>query len=186
VERLRRMRRRLRDPQALEATVSRLVEEGHLSEARAASLRESLPHTVEASGYVLKHLAVHVFLCIVFAMDMLPLPLGMISRSCWVAGHRVYHTFRGDERRKQVHSYPVLAASLIPWLGGLAYVIPLRKVGDHAVFLYANHICYEQWDRSLEAFLVERPDWFSRRARRLMGLPDGEAFTVPETPSAGA
>ncbi len=184
MERFRELRSHLTDPDALEATITRLTEEGHLSPARAESLRASLPHTVEASSYVLKHLSVHVFLCIVFAMDMLPLPLGMISRSSWVAGNRIYHSFAGNPERKDVHSYSVLAASLIPWLGGLAYVIPLRQVGDHAVFLYANHVSYWQWDRSFESFLHARSDWISQPARRLMGIPDGDTVTAPETPPA--
>lgn len=184
MERLRELRRHLRDPEALAATITRLTEEGHLSPPRAESLRESLPRTVEASRYVLKHLSVHLFLCLVFAMDMLPLPLGMISRAGWVAGNRLYHAIAGNPEHKRVHSYTVLGASLIPWLGGLAYVIPLRRVGDHAVFLYANHISYWQWDRSFEDFLNARSDWISEPARRAMGIPDGESIAAPETPSA--
>ena len=146
-------------------TIERLEAEGQIGSSEAAELRAISGSELEEVKYILKNLGVHVSFGAIFAYDLLPSPLGTISRVLWVAGNRLRFTFfQRDRRRLSVHSMKVLLVSAIPWIGYFAYVIPLRAVDGKIANLCANHISYRLRGESFDTFLEGR----SRFVRRLL------------------
>ncbi len=139
----------------IEATIDRLVEESRLGAGDAERLRAELPEVLARSEYVLFNLGVHLSIGALFAFDIIPLPMGTISRCVWVAGNRAYLEVRRDPRRK-IHSIGVLGISAIPWLGYFAYLLPLKRVNEDAAYLFANHLTYHRSGVSLEEYLEGR------------------------------
>ena len=168
VERVRRIideqKRRLLNEEELRRTIDRLAADGELAEARADALRASLADTLQRSEYVLKHLGVHLGIGAIFAFDAIPLPLGTVSRTLWVAGSRVYEVFRRAPERARVHSLGVLLIAAIPLFGYLAYVFKLRQVSEDAAYLYANHVAYARRGSSLSNLLKSKPRLFTQVA----------------------
>ncbi len=146
---------RLTDARALGRTLEHLVAEGSLAERDAAALRERLPGQLAGARYVLRHLAAHLAIGVIFAFDVVPLPLGTIARVAWVAGNRAAETLRGARARARVHSLGVLLVAAIPWFGYAAYLLPLRRRHADLAFALANHTWLERSGRSYEAFLAD-------------------------------
>ncbi len=153
----RKFREKLMDKELLEETINKLVGEGYLLEERSLVIKNSLPEKIKQSEYVLGNLAVHAFCGAIFAFDIIPLPLGSISRGSWVAVNRAYYQIRRNKEKKEIHSGKVFLFSLVPWVGSLAYTIPLKQISEDLCYVYANHITYLRKNKSLEAYLEDKP-----------------------------
>ncbi len=153
----RKILKRFTNQESIEKTIERLINESYLSKERGEVLKKSLPDMIRKSEYVLYNLAVHTAIGTIFAFDLIPIPLGSISRFNWVLGNRIYHTVKDNKEKKQVHSYKVLAVSAIPFVGYLAYTIPLKKISEYLCYVYANHIIYNRKNESLESYLNRKP-----------------------------
>jgi hypothetical protein len=149
----------------LAATIDRLVADGELAPAEAERLRLALPDMVRQSAYVLRHLGAHLTIGVVFAFDVIPLPLGSLSRAGWVILNRIYEEIRRDRHRAGVHSVVVLGVAAVPFVGYFAYLIPLRSQHAEAARLYANHVSYRRSGKSLQAMLAGKPRWMQRLVR---------------------
>jgi len=172
-----RARERLVDPDALAQTLERLSAEGAISQAHAASLGANLPNDIDRSSYILRHLGAHLGIGAVFAFDLVPLPLGTVSRVLWVAGNRLVEHSRGSQNHARVHSATVLLVAAIPLLGYGAYLIPLRRQSSELAFVLANHTWLVRTGRTYEQFVADTYSPVRRIARWLVPYP---AF-----PSAG-
>src|SRR5262245_29005050 len=149
-----RARRGLIDPDALVETLERLSAEGVISEAQAGALRASLPGHLDGSRYILGHLGAHLGIAAVFAFDLVPLPLGTVSRVSWVAGNRRVEQIRGNASRARVHSLAVFLIAAIPLLGYAAYLLPLRRQSHELAFVLANHTWLARTGRTYEEFVA--------------------------------
>jgi protein-S-isoprenylcysteine O-methyltransferase Ste14 len=156
-DKLAARRRYLSDPAELGATIDRLCSIGELSSERAELLHRELPATISRSSYVLRHLGAHLTIGLIFAFDIIPLPLGTVSRVLWVAANRVYEWALGSDDRAQVHSFQVLVVAAIPWVGYGAYLLPLRRQSAAAAWLYAQHLSFSLYGESFEEFLAKKP-----------------------------
>jgi hypothetical protein len=172
-----RARGGLVDPEALRETLERLTAEGSLSHERAAELRSRLDDQIDRSRYVLGHLGAHLGIAAVFAFDVIPLPLGTLSRVSWVAGNRVVEQLRGNTARARVHSLPVFLIAAIPLLGYAAYLLPLRRQSSELTFLLANHSWLARTGRTYEQFVSDTYRPVRRLARWL--VPPLEARAHP-------
>ncbi len=167
--RFQEWRDRLTSPDGLAVTVQKLVDAGELAPTEADDLQERLPTMLAESSYLLSHLGAHLAIGVIFAFDVVPLPLGSISRGLWVLGSRIYETFRGDRLRARVHSWRVLLVAVVPIVGYFAYLLPLRGRQPELSALMANHLTYEWRQRSLNQFLESKPHWLQRAIRNITG-----------------
>lgn len=143
---------------SLNRTVDRMIHEKQMTLKQNESIRKKINSGGKDVKYILKNLSAHVFIGVIFAFDVIPLPLGTISRVCWVAGNRFFTTFmKIDKDKQQVHNFKVLFFSAIPWVGYFAYLIPLMKIDTSLTNLYANHISYHIKDKSFNSYLLESP-----------------------------
>ena len=163
---------RLVDPEAMAATLDRLVAEEALSPSSAASIIEAATQQLERSTYVLRQLGAHIAIGVVFAFDVVPLPLGTIARVGWVGGARVVEEVRGRESEARIHSMPVFLIAAIPWVGYAAYLYPLRREGRELAFVLANQSWMARTGRSFEAALQDSWSPMRRLARWLVPHPD--------------
>ncbi len=146
--------------------------EGAISKELAGALQASLSQQIERSRYVLAHLGAHLAISAVFAFDVLPIPLGTISRVSWVVVNRVVESVRGNRDRARVHSLGVALLAAIPWLGYAAYLLPLRRQNAELTFVLANRVWLSRRGGTYEEF-VRRGRFPGRRiARWLVPFPD--------------
>lgn len=171
------------DADELERTLARLVADGSLDAAAADALRAALPDQIDGSRYVLRHLGAHLAIGVVFAFDLVPLPLGTIARVAWVAGSRVTETIRGRRDRTRVHSAGVMLLAAVPWLGYAAYLLPLRRESAELAFVLANQTWLARTGRSYEQFLVQARRPLARFGRWLVPLP--RLRVEPDPPTSG-
>jgi len=169
---------RLADYDALDETLRRLVADRAISERIADSLADAYPGQLEGSRYILRNLGAHFAIGVVFAFDLVPLPLGTIARVSWVAGNRLAETARGRRERARVHSIGVLAVAAIPWFGYAAYLLPLRRESSGLAFVLANHSWLTRTGRTYEQFLGQASAPVRRLGRWLIPLP--AAQTAPD------
>jgi protein-S-isoprenylcysteine O-methyltransferase Ste14 len=160
-------------------TIDRLRGEGQLSEARAHLMRQELPHAISESAYVLRHLGAHLTIGVVFAFDVIPLPLGTIGRVLWVAGNRAYETGFGSRERARVHSFKVFLVAAIPWIGYVAYLLPLRNESSELAWLLAHNLSYRFYGVSFEEFLAAKPRVLRRLGGWLLPPISGETHREP-------
>ncbi len=179
-------RQEFANPTRLSETIARLVRDGELGAEEAERLVQGLPDVIRDSRYVLSHLGSHMAVGVLFGFDIIPLPLGTIARVVWVVSSRVYETCRGSSERAAVHSLAVLGVAAIPFAGYFAYLIPLRAKNADAAALYANHIAYRWYNRSLEQCLHPKPKWIQRLVRGIVGTTAQNASAQISLPhSAG-
>lgn len=164
----RDFRRDVLADERLAETLQRLVADGELTPDTAERLKTALEETRHESQYILGHLAAHLAISGVFLFDVIPLPLGTITRGVWVAGSRVYETIQRNPSHAAVHSIPVFVVALIPFVGYFAYLIPLRQTNADAAYIYANHVTYLRKNCSLEESLRRKPRWLQRVLRGVM------------------
>ena len=169
-ERFERTRATLLRPDDLSRTLDRLCDEGRLSPDRAQLIREQLPHALSDSAYILRHLGAHLTLGVIFAFDMIPLPLGTVSRVLWVLANRAYEATRGSADRAEIHSFRVMLVAAIPWLGYGAYLLPLRSESVELTWLLAHHVSFQLHGTSFEEFIAAKPRMVRRAGSWL--IPD--------------
>ena len=165
-------RARLVDLDSLDSTVERLRTDGEISMHGAISIRSILRRQLDGSRYVLNHLGAHVAIGVVFAFDVVPLPLGTISRLSWVAGSRVVESARRRPEQARVHSLGVFAIAAIPWVGYSAYLLPLRRRSTELAFVLANHTWLARTGQTYEHFLAHTRSPVRRLGRWLVPLPE--------------
>lgn len=159
------------DRDSIESTVSRLVDDKLVPPDKGDFLKRNLSDTIRQSRYILLNLGAHMAIGAIFSFDIIPLPMGTISRVLWVAGNRIYSEVKRDDEKRKVHSVSVLLVSAIPWVGYFAYTLPLKKVNEDAAYLYANHITYERKNESLVRYIQGKPAIIRRILERLL-IPD--------------
>jgi len=155
----------------LQQTIDLLLEKGDVTAFQADTLRLNFPGQMEGSQYVLKNLGAHISIGVVFAFDVVPLPLGTIARVAWVAGAKVTELLRGNLERARVHSLGVFLIAAVPWFGYAAYLLPLRRDSRELAFLLANHTWMGRTGDTYEAFIRAKPRFIGRFARRVVPLP---------------
>ena len=155
-----------------DATIEYLVAENEIDAKQARALRITLPRQVGDSRYILNNLGAHLGIGVVFAFDVIPLPLGTIGRVSWVAGSRCVETYRRNTDRARVHSLTVFLVAAIPWIGYAAYLIPLKKGARELNYLLANQIVISRVGKSLNAYLSTRSKFFGMVGEWLAPTPD--------------
>lgn len=152
----------------IELCIDRLIADGCLSPERGSLLKENLSTTINQSKYILFNLGVHLSIGAVFAYDIIPLPLGTISRVLWVLGNRIFFEFKRDTEKRKIHSLPVLLVSAIPWVGYFAYTLPLKKYNEDVAYVYANQITYMRKEVSLDKYLEGKPRFMKWALKKLL------------------
>ena len=143
---------------SLRETIVRMAADGRLNKEKEEYINSHLEEWVADSKYILLNLGVHLGMGLVrFTVTPFPLPIGSTIRPLWVMGCRMYCNLKLDWRHKKVHSIPVLLFSIIPFLGYFAYTIPLRKKSEYLTYLYAQHISYMLYGKTLEQKLEKTP-----------------------------
>jgi hypothetical protein len=154
---------------SLKETIARMSADGRLSKEREDYINSHLEEWVADSKYILIHLGVHIGMGFVrFTAMPFPLPIGSTLRPLWVMAMRMYCNLTWNMRRKRVHSIPVLLFAIIPFLGYFAYTIPLRKKSEYLTYLYAQHISYSLYDKTLEQKLSKVPNFIKKIAYALL------------------
>ena len=178
-------RAQLTDSEGLAQTLQRLVDEGNLSPTRADEFQASLPLQLERGAYVLRHLGAHLGIGVIFAFDVVPLPLGTLSRIAWVGGNRLLEEVRGHRDRARVHSLGAFLIAAIPWFGYAAYLLPLRRESPELAFVLANHSWITRSGRSYEQFLAEAGPSVRRFGRFLVPHPEPRDATTRDDTRGG-
>ncbi|MDG1943948.1 MAG: hypothetical protein P8J17_06800 [Halioglobus sp.] len=155
----------------LEATIHDLRDGGTITPAHAKHLEQHVVEQMDQSKYVLKNLAGHLTIGVVFAFDVVPLPFGTIARVTWVAVARILETLRGNVERARVHSLGVFLIAVIPWFGYAAYLLPLREHSRELAFVLANHSWMDRTGDTYESFILSKPKPIAKFARWLVPLP---------------
>ena len=156
---------------SLKETIARLSLDGRIDNERQDYITSRLEDWVADSKYILFNLGVHLGIGVVrFTAIPFPVPIGSILRPLWVMANRMYCNLKWDMRRTQVHSIHVLLFSIIPFLGYFAYTIPLRKKSEYLTYLYAQHVSYMMYDKTLEEKLAQAPG-FIRKIGYALLLP---------------
>ena len=159
------------DPGELRETIEYLQQRQLVTARQADRLRDSLAAELEAAGYILKNLGAHLSIGVVFAFDVVPLPLGTIGRVGWVAGARIVETLRNRPQRARIHSMGVFLIAAIPWFGYAAYLLPLRRQSGELAFVIANHSWRQRTGRTYEEFLAGASAPMRRFGRWLVPVP---------------
>ena len=159
------------DRDRIESTVSRLVDEKLIPPDKGDFLKRNLSDTIGKSRYILLNLGAHMTIGAIFSFDIIPLPMGTISRVLWVLGNRIHSEVKRDSEKRKVHSVSVLIVSAVPWIGYFAYTLPLKRVNEDAAYLYANHITYARKNVSLVRYIDGKPAIIRKVLERLF-IPD--------------
>lgn len=167
-ERIADFRHLFTDRDSIESTINKLTDDKLIPPNRGVSLKRNLPDTIRQSRYILFNLGAHMAIGAIFSFDIIPLPMGTISRVLWVVGNRIYNEVKRDDEKRKVHSVGVLVVSAIPWVGYFAYILPLKKVNEDAAYLYANHITYERSSESLVRYIEGKPAIIRRILEKLL------------------
>ena len=130
-----------------------------------------LKEQADESRYVMKNLGVHLSIGVVFAFDVIPLPLGTIARIGWVGMARLVETLRRNSKKARVHSLGVFLIAAIPWFGYAAYLLPLRRDSKELAFVLANDSWKERTGQFYEQFINSRSRLISKFARWLVPIP---------------
>ena len=146
-----------------------MLAESKISQERERYINSHLEEWVADSKYILLNLGVHLAMGFFrFTALPFPLPIGSTVRPIWVMANRMYCNLRLDWHRKRVHSIPVLLFSIIPFVGYFAYTIPLKKKSEYLTYLYAEHISYMLWEKTLEGRLRGVPRLIKKIAYALL------------------
>jgi len=141
----------------IELCIDRLIMDDCLSPERGSLIKENLSITIHQSKYILFNLGAHMSIGAIFAFDIIPLPMGTISRVLWVIGNRTFIEIKRDREKRKIHSLPVFLVSVIPWLGYFAYTIPLKKYNEDVAYVLANQITYMRKKVFLVKYLAGKP-----------------------------
>ena len=108
----------------------------------------------------------------VFAYDIIPLPVGTLSRFLWVIGNRIFFEVKRDREKIKIHSVPVLLVSLIPFVGYFAYTLPLKKYNEDFAYVFANQVTYLRKEVALVNYLEGKPRIIKWALTKLL-IPEG-------------
>ncbi len=148
---------------SLRETLARMVAEGRIDKAKEEYINSCLEEWVEDSKYVLLNLGIHISIGLVrFTVIPIPLPIGSIFRALWVAVNRIYYIIKRDAHKRRIHSTIVFFFAAIPFLGYFAYTIPLKERSEYLTYLYAEHISYSLYNKTLEEKLEKTPGFIKR------------------------
>ena len=148
---------------SLRETLAKMAAEGRIDRAKEEYINSRLEEWVEDSRYVLLNLGIHISIGLVrFTAIPIPLPIGSILRALWVAANRIYYTIRRDAHRSRVHSTVVFLFAAVPFLGYFAYTIPLKERSEYLTYLYAEHVSYSLYNKTLEEKLENAPGFIKR------------------------
>lgn len=172
--------RALLTPTELERTIDQLQAEQLISDDHALDLRRELPPAISESAYVLRHFGAHLSIGVIFAFDVIPLPLGTLCRVLWVVGNQAYETIFGSRERARVHSFKVILVAAVPWIGYGAYLLPLRYQSPQLAWLLTHHFSYRFYGASFEEFLSGKPGVVQRFGRWI--LPTMDEVTAHQDP----
>ena len=154
---------------SLRETVARMYAEGRLNKDREEYINMYLEEWVADSKYILFNLGVHIGIGFVrFTVLPFPIPIGTILRPVWVAANRIYCNLRWDMQRKKIHSLPVFWFSMIPFVGYFAYTTPLRQKSEYLPYLYAEHISYGLYNKTIEERMAKAPRFIKRLAYSIL------------------
>lgn len=154
---------------SLKETIVRMAADGRISKEREEYINTHLHEWVTDSKYILFNLGIHIALGLVrFTAFPFPLPIGSTLRTLWVMGNRMYCNLTWNMHRKKVHSLFVLGFAIIPFLGYFAYTIPLRKKSEYLTYLYAQHISYMLYEKTLEEKLRKAPQFIKKIGNALL------------------
>lgn len=148
---------------SLRETIARMSQEGILTKDREAYVNSHLEEWVLDSKYILLNLGIHISIGLIrFTAIPLPLPIGSTLRALWVMVNRLYYGLKRDMHRKRIHSFPVFFFAAIPFLGYFAYTIPLKAKSEYLTYLYAQHISYKLYNKTLEEKLKKTPTFIKK------------------------
>jgi len=182
-QRVARLRRELMRQEELVTTLDRLAADEIISPDQSTRFREQLLASSEESQYLLKHLGAHFALGVVFAFDVIPLPMGVISRVSWVIGSGLYERICGTTERARLHSVRVGFIAALPWSGYGAYLLPLRETNATLAFVMANHISYTLYDAPAAEALARAHPWIQKFGQPVLpGVPEEEQEETDEHP----
>jgi hypothetical protein len=154
---------------SLRETVERMYSDGKLNKDRQEYVNMYLEEWMADSKYILFNLGVHIGIGFIrFTALPFPVPIGTVLRPIWVAGNRIHCDLRWDMQRKKIHSLTVFFFSMIPFLGYFAYTIPLKKKSEYLAYLYAQHITYGLYNKTLEEKLEKAPPMLRKLAYTIL------------------
>lgn len=154
---------------SLRKTLARMLTDGRISPDKEAFISTHLDEWVVDSKLILINLGVHIGMAFIrFAAIPPLLPIGTFLRPLWVAANRLYCDIKWDMHRKKIHSLAVFFFSAIPFLGYFAYTIPLKQKSEYLAYLYAQHISYELYNKTLEEKLKNAPGIIKKIAYALL------------------
>lgn len=157
--------RELKDTDRLLKTVERLQEEGYISEDTADNISSNISRWVFESKYTLFNFAAHL----VLGSVPVPIPgLGILLRDLWTLTNKCYYKIKGNKEKEKIHSWKVLGFATIPYLGFLAYTIPLKEKSEYLGYVYAEHICFMKKNKSLEEVLEGLPRIIKKVSSKLL------------------
>ncbi len=166
---MKKIIRHLHHVPSLRETASRMEREGRIDKEKEEFIKSHLDEWVEDSKYILFNLSVHIGLGFVRFTELpIRLPICSTLRTIWVMGCRMYCNIRWDMHRKKIHSIPVLLFAAIPFLGYFAYTIPLKRKSEYLSYLYAQHISYMLYNKTLEDKLIKAPKFIKRIAYKIL------------------
>ena len=171
MKRYRQFQKNFTSLESIQKTIERMLSENHIDVLQKDYLKENIEIQFEDVRYILKNLSAHVFIGIVFAFDLIPLPLGTISRVIWVIINRLnYSIINYDPQKLKVHNLKVLFFSAIPWVGYFSYLLPIIQIDKTMLKLYTNHICYQLKNKSYTAYMMDCPIIIQKLSKRIINL----------------
>lgn len=157
--------RELKDTDSLLKTVERLQREGYILEHMADNISLNISGGVSKSEYILFNFGAHL----VLGSVPVPIPgLGILLRDLWTIGNKCYYKIKRNKEKEKIHSWKVFGVATIPYLGFLAYTIPLKEKSEYLGYVYAEHICFIKKNKSLEEVLEGSPKIIKKIISKLL------------------
>lgn len=160
----------LLDSNKILVTVEEVKKKGYISDDIYKNITSNLDKWTLESKYIISNLAVHIGI-LVFRYTFFQIPIPFVApamRSAWTLGNRVYYQIKGDKEKAKIHSWKVFLATNIPYIGALAYILPLKEKNEYLPYIYAQHICFMKKGKSLEEVLENSSGFRKRRLKMLI------------------
>jgi len=101
------------------------------------SLLADLPVWFQRSEYIIRQVRAHLTILVIQVSFLLP--IGILGRSGWVLGNRLFYAIKRCQDRAKVHSMQVFLMSLVPSIGYFSYFLALKD--KHPILAYAYLDC---------------------------------------------
>ncbi len=137
----------------IEKTVTRLYQEGKLSDAEFQDYRSG--QTGENIRLAMKNLAVHAVIGL-GTPSYVAAPISAVLRPSWTLGNWFYYTFKGEFEKRRIHSFRVMFISALPLpfpLSGIsngAYLLSIMEESPQIGLAMNNNLLLEFSGKSLE------------------------------------